>query len=180
MAYVADLGYPVPEVFEAHGADMVMERLDGKTLTAAMLDGDVTLDRGAATLADLLRRLHDLQPWDHAAPGHRVVHLDLHPDNVMLTSRGPVVIDWCNATDAPADLDTAVSALILAQVAVDGMHVPRATAAGRFLDAFLPVAPGDPTRLLDEAGSLRARQLSLVPGETAVLTAAAARIRGEH
>jgi aminoglycoside phosphotransferase (APT) family kinase protein len=29
--------------------------------------------------------------------GDRLLHLDLHPMNVMLTDRGPVVIDWTNA-----------------------------------------------------------------------------------
>jgi len=33
----------------------------------------------------------------------RIVHLDLHPENVMLTVSGPVVIDWRNATDGDPD-----------------------------------------------------------------------------
>ena len=35
----------------------------------------------------------------------------------MMVSRGPVVIDWRNATDGAPDLDVALSAVILAQVA---------------------------------------------------------------
>lgn len=31
-----------------------------------------------------------------------VLHLDFHPANVMLTSGGPVVIDWTNARAGPA------------------------------------------------------------------------------
>ena len=35
-------------------------------------------------------------------PGRAVLHLDLHPANVMLTSRGPVVIDWSKRACWPA------------------------------------------------------------------------------
>ncbi len=31
----------------------------------------------------------------------RIVHLDLHPGNVMLTAGGPVVIDWTNVAAGP-------------------------------------------------------------------------------
>jgi Phosphotransferase enzyme family len=46
--------------------------------------------------------------------------MDLHPDNVILTSDGPVVIDWRNATEDPPALDLAMTALILAQVSLSG------------------------------------------------------------
>jgi tRNA A-37 threonylcarbamoyl transferase component Bud32 len=174
MGYVAGLGYPVPVVYEAHGSDMVLERLDGPTMAAALAAGGITVAAGAAMLANLLQMLHDLPTWPGAV--QEIVHLDLHPENVMLTGRGPVVIDWCNATDGPADLDTALSALILAQVAVDGTH-PWSAAAGDFLDAFLPLAPGDPLRALDDAVGFRAKQLSLGAGDLAQLAPAAARVR---
>jgi len=168
MAYVAGLGFPVPHVYAASGAEMVLERLHGPTMLRAMRAGDLGLDDGAAMLADLLRRLHALPPRSGSAG--TVLHLDLHPENVVLTGRGPVVIDWRNATDGPADLDTALSAMILATAAVlDGLGE-----AGAFLDAFLPLAPGDPWRLLDEATALRARQLDLDPAR---LAAAAERVR---
>jgi aminoglycoside phosphotransferase (APT) family kinase protein len=174
MAYVAGLGFPVPEVFAAHGSDLVMERLDGPTMAQAVVAGDLAVEAGAALLADLLRRLHELP----ARPGatQPMLHLDLHPENVMLTGRGPVVIDWCNATDGPPDLDTALSALIVAQVVVEGSH-PFAGPAGAFLDAFLRLAPGDPLRLLDEATALRGRQLDLGPDGIGALSPAVDRVR---
>jgi Ser/Thr protein kinase RdoA (MazF antagonist) len=144
-------------------------------MAQAMAAGELDLGDGAAMLAELLRRLHELPPLPGAA--RQILHLDLHPENVMLTGRGPVVIDWCNATDGPGDLDTALSALIVAQVAIEHSH-PWSPAAGAFLDAFLVQAPGDPLRLLDEATALRARQLSLRPDETGLLATAAARVRG--
>ena len=72
-----------------------------------LVAGDLGIHDGPATLADLLRRLHELPVWAGVAPGTSVVHLDLHPENVILTGRGPIVIDWRNATAAQADLDSA-------------------------------------------------------------------------
>ena len=39
-------------------------------------------------------------------PGDRVCHGDFHPGNILLTERGPVIIDWSAATrgHAPADV----------------------------------------------------------------------------
>ena len=175
MTHVAAHGYPVPAVHAAQGSEMVLERLDGPTLAQAMAAGDLPVADGAALLAALLERLHEVPPLTRGS----ILHLDLHPENVMLTGRGPVVIDWCNATDGPPDLDTALSALILAQVAVDRSHVWSAE-AGNLLDAFLPVAPGDPLRLLDDAVTLRRRQLKVTPTEEEALRTAAQRVRGDH
>jgi Ser/Thr protein kinase RdoA (MazF antagonist) len=153
---------------------MVLERLHGPTMAQAALTGRMSLPEGAAMLADLLRRLHELPAL---AGAETIVHLDLHPQNVLLTEGGPVVIDWRNARDGPADLDTALTALILAQVAIGSIEHPLGAAAGELLDRFLELAPGEPTRLLDDAVALRRRQLTMSPEEVAALGAAEARVR---
>jgi len=173
MTYVAGLGYPVPAVYEAHGSDLVLERLDGPTMAEALQAGRMDITSGAGVLANLLQTLHELPTWPGAE--QQIVHLDLHPENIMLTGRGPVVIDWCNATDGAADLDTALSAVILAQVAVEDSH-PWSRPAGDFLDAFLAVAPGDPLRMLVDAVAFRGRQLSLTDLDG--LAGARARVAG--
>jgi thiamine kinase-like enzyme len=52
-------------------------------------------------VGQLHRQLHAIPaPADLPAPlgeGTSLVHLDLHPGNVLLTASGPVVIDWPNA-----------------------------------------------------------------------------------
>ncbi len=176
MRYLAGLGYPVPAVYEASGGDLVLERLDGPTMAQALATAALGLDEAAAHLAGLLRRLHDLPPWPGAPAGSALVHLDLHPENVLMTARGPVVIDWCNVRPGEPDLDTGLTALIVAQVAVDRAHAW--SAADALLAAFLRVAPGAPTRLLDDVVLHRSRQLgTLKPTEIASLDLAAGRMR---
>src|SRR5260370_871676 len=62
MSWAAAHGVPVPEVFEADGPDIVMERVDGPTMLAYLARRPWRLLRPAAVLA----RLHEPV---HAAPG---------------------------------------------------------------------------------------------------------------
>lgn len=55
MAHVGRHGYPVPEVFGAHGTDLIMERIDGPTMARALIDGELGIDHFVA-LARLLDR----------------------------------------------------------------------------------------------------------------------------
>ena len=57
-------------------------------------------------------RVGDLVPTAYGEP-EVIVHGDLHPLNVMLTERGPVVIDWEGARVGPADADAAITWLLL-------------------------------------------------------------------
>ena len=180
MAYVAELGFPVPHVYEADGADLVMEQLDGPTMTQALGRDELDIQAGGALLADLHRRLHELPPrlsaHPSADPSDRILHLDLHPHNIMLTARGPVVVDWRNATEGPPDLDLALSALILAEVAVDETH-EMAAGADLLLTAFLDHAGGDPLRMVDRAVQIRRTDPALTGDEVGRLAAAAHRLR---
>jgi tRNA A-37 threonylcarbamoyl transferase component Bud32 len=178
MTYVGGHGYPVPSVYDATGPDLVMELLDGPTMAAALWDGSLEVSAGARALADLSNRLHAIPARPGSADGDRVIHLDLHPYNVMLASGGPVVIDWRNAEDGPADLDTALSAVILAQVALDdddseGPH----TLVREFLAHFLAHVADDPLRLLDEAVERRGVDPNATAAERGRLPHAAALVR---
>ncbi|MEV4318400.1 phosphotransferase [Actinocrispum sp. NPDC049592] len=159
MTYLADQGYPVPEVFEADGPDLVLARVDGPSLLDALIRGDVELGAGMRLLADLVN-------WLHGLPGY-VLHMDLHPGNVLLGPDGPVVIDWRNARDGDADLDTAMSALLLAQLAVhpDYRLVPD-------LRTFLRHVTGNPREQLTLATELRRDDPNLTLAEREQLTEA--------
>lgn len=177
MAYVHDHGFPVPAVHSAEGPEIVMERLDGPTMAEALLTGSLSTAEAATMLADLLTRLHEIPG---RSGSETIGHYDFHPENVLLTSRGPVVIDWRNGDDGPADLDTALSALILAQVAIGSLPHELRAVAGDLLDLFRAAAPGDPLSRLDQAVEIRRRNWTMSADEVAALGAAAARVRGEH
>jgi aminoglycoside phosphotransferase (APT) family kinase protein len=176
MEHVARHGYPVPRVFRAEGRDLVMERVHGPSMLAALRTGEVAFDAAGRMLGDLLNRLHAVPPLADAAPGDRVVHLDLHPDNVLLGPTGPVVIDWDNARNGSPALDVAMSAVIIAQATVD-RQVPRADALPGLLVALLDAADADPQPALDAAIERRANDPGQTDRELALLDATRALVR---
>ncbi|WP_448317468.1 phosphotransferase [Streptomyces sp. CO7] len=121
MAHLHACGYPVPLVRprDEHAArtDLVLERLDGPTLAGALFAGLITPQEAGTLLALLLTRLHRVPPRtaQDQDPGNRILHLDLHPENVVLTSAGPRVIDWANAAEGHPGLDWAMTSVIIAQ-----------------------------------------------------------------
>ena len=113
-------GLPVPAIHEvrANGTEIVMDRVDGPTMLDAISRRPWTLSRHAKVLAELHRRLHaiDAPDWLRQLPdgGDRIVHLDIHPLNVLYGAGGPVLIDWTNAARGRAETDLAQTWLILA------------------------------------------------------------------
>ena len=116
MEYVRAQGYPAPAVEEVSddGLDMVIERVRGANMVATMTKRPWTVRRQGSILADLHQRLHEVvaPAWSHDAPvgrGDRLLHLDLHPLNVILSPRGPVVIDWTGASRGDPAVDVALA-----------------------------------------------------------------------
>ena len=112
MNWVRERGYPAPEVFDAGDGWLVMERLDGLDMVTSMPKTPGGVRRTAAALAALHNQLAAMAApgWLEPAPGppgDSIVHLDLHPLNVMMTTRGPVLIDWSNARRGLAAMDVA-------------------------------------------------------------------------
>jgi aminoglycoside phosphotransferase (APT) family kinase protein len=121
MQHVRAQGYPVPAVEEVSqdGTDIVMERVDGPSMVAALGRRPWTVSRQGRVLAELHRRLHEIAgpDWLPAAPvgvGDRLIHLDLHPLNVIVGRKGPVVIDWTNAARGPAAVDVGLTWVLMA------------------------------------------------------------------
>jgi aminoglycoside phosphotransferase (APT) family kinase protein len=168
MAHVAERGYPVPRVYEVNGGDIVMERLDGPTMLSSVLMGATGAKACGRTLAKLHNALHAIAPRISEDPADRVLHMDLHPDNVLLCKRGPVVIDWRNSTHGRPDLDSAVTALILAEVAVRDSPSVRAA-----LTSFLREVDGEPVAMLDQAVDFRRADPNLPAEEWDLVSQAA-------
>jgi aminoglycoside phosphotransferase (APT) family kinase protein len=110
MEFVRSHGYPVPAVASVSedGYELVMERVDGPTMANFGVSRPWLLRRLGSQLAELHESLHALPTpdWLNPAPcgdGSQLLHLDLHPLNVLMSAKGPVVIDWTNAAvGAPA------------------------------------------------------------------------------
>ncbi len=120
MEYVRSQGYPVPEIHEIteDGAALVMERIDGASMIDVMKRRPWPFREQAAVLADLHQRLHAIEApdWLPAAPGtdgDALLHLDLHPLNVIIAGHGPVVIDWPNAVRGQPATDVAITWVLL-------------------------------------------------------------------
>ena len=128
IAYAREHGYPVPEIYEvrAGGTEIVMERLDGPILMDLMLRRPWLMGRYAQQLADLHDRLHVIPAPDWVPAiddGDRLVHLDLHPMNVIMTASGPVVIDWTNAARADPLVDVAMTIVLLTCPRMPGSRI---------------------------------------------------------
>jgi tRNA A-37 threonylcarbamoyl transferase component Bud32 len=147
MVFVHSKGYPVPEVFEVgdDGIDLVMERIEGPTMIEAVATQPWKLKGFGRDLAELHQTLHLLPApeWLPAAPcglGERFLHMDLHPLNIILSAKGPVVIDWTNTSRGNPMVDVAATWVLLASANVPGRHLERAIAKvgrGILVRAFL-------------------------------------------
>lgn len=125
MEHARAHGYPVPAVAElsADGTDLVMERVQGPSMMEAIGRHPWTVRRQGRLLGELHRRLHDIPApeWVADAPfgaGDQLLHLDLHPLNVILAGHGPMVIDWPNARRGDGNADVALTWGLLAAGAI--------------------------------------------------------------
>ncbi|GAA3444580.1 hypothetical protein GCM10018955_40180 [Planomonospora venezuelensis] len=140
MRHARRHGFPAPEVFDAEGPAILMERVDGPNLLAELVRAPEDAPRRVRVLAALLRDLAGVRApgWLQAAPGcpgNRLLHRDLHPANVILTADGPRVVDWADAARGAAGADVACTWLLLATVPAGpllGEH--RAAALAAFLE----------------------------------------------
>jgi aminoglycoside phosphotransferase (APT) family kinase protein len=150
MTFARSAGLPVPEVFDVDGADLVLERVVGPTMTSALARRPWTLAAQARVLAGLHAAVHEVPapewlPAVGEGGGAALLHLDLHPDNVLLGAEGPVVIDWTNAARGPAEVDVADAWLVISAGSVPG---------GRLQGAVVGAAQGTFARLFRRAAGL--------------------------
>ena len=145
IRYAASHGFPVPVLHDASGPDLVLEKVDGPEMQQVLRPWNI--GHFARILAGLHRRLHEIPPL----PGLETVfgepqallHLDLHPRNVLLSSRGALVIDWANAANGPGQADVALMWVIGKTSRIEApvlARPPLRAFRDRFLEAFVAVA----------------------------------------
>ncbi len=139
---------------------------------------------GAGTEADAdeaghaLGHAHGLEAGERPGPRRAsVLHLDLHPGNVIRTAAGPVVIDWtnCAAGDPAFDLAKTLVTLETADLAT----WPRRRVRDLYVRALRRAARIDPAPRLADALREKLRDPNLSPAEAARLRALLARETGE-
>jgi Ser/Thr protein kinase RdoA (MazF antagonist) len=173
MRHLEQAGFPVPKVYDADGSDLIMERLDGRDMLIDLGRKPWLAARYGRALAEMHNRLHRIEApagWPSTVgPGRAVQHLDLHPANIMLTSRGPVVIDWTNARAGAAGADVAMAYLIMASSEVDGVPLPVRPLASAvrsvLIRAFLAAVADDPGPYIAEVARHRMRDRNVRPSE---------------
>ena len=151
MEFVRSKGYPVPEIIKVSddGIDLIMERIAGPTMIEAASTQPWKLRDFGRDLAELHESLHllsapDWIPTAPCGPGERFLHMDLQPLNIILSSKGPVVIDWTNAARGNPMVDVAATWVLLASANVPGGRLNATKAKvgrGILLRSFLSPFP---------------------------------------
>jgi aminoglycoside phosphotransferase (APT) family kinase protein len=183
MAHVRAHGYPAPEVFDAAGPDLVMARVDGPTMLDDLGRRPQRVFAHARLLASLHDRLHAVPPPAGIrrpfGPGDALLHLDLHPDNVILTADGPVVIDWPNVAVGPPEADVADSWIILATAPAEKSKLVARFGRGLYINAFLRACDRRAAeRVLGAVAEFRLADRNTSPEEASRIQALAGRYRG--
>jgi aminoglycoside phosphotransferase (APT) family kinase protein len=139
-------------------------------------------------LADLQDQLHDIPApdWlpDVADGGDRVIHMDFHPMNVMMSKmRGPVVIDWPNARRGDPLSDVATTYVLLVAPRMPAPWVVRKAVQPFRLwlaRAFTKRYRGDElTRRIAEMAELKTFDTNMMRDEIASLERLARRMRAK-
>jgi len=147
MEYLVSAGYPVPAIdsLSEDGTELVMQRIDGPTMVEMIGRAPWKIRRFADALADLHQRLHAIPAPDFLPPapigdGRSIVHMDLHPLNVIMGPDGPVVIDWPRASRGDPATDVGVAWMLMAAGEIPGSPIKAkllGTGRSMFVNRFL-------------------------------------------
>ncbi|HUQ62087.1 phosphotransferase [Lentzea sp.] len=166
MVYLSSHGIPVPRVHDVSADELVMQYVPGPRMSEEIgrrpwLAGGLGRD-----LADLHHRLDVIAAPDFLSGEGDLLHLDLHPGNVVLGPEGPVVLDWASATKGDRRLDVALSWVSLA---VARLAPVRKLTRWRFLRSFMANVDPKAIEAIPEAARIRLERHDRDPLERAAL-----------
>ena len=175
MRHARAHGYPVPEVLDAAGRDLILQRLDGRTMQQDLERDPTGFERNVLLLASLHERLHEIDGPDGigaVGPGRTLLHLDLHPNNVVLTADGPFVIDWANARLGHWADDVAQTIAIVWSALADPAFAGREAIVAAFVETFVASFDSDVVRAhLPAAVARRVEDANVTDEERTVVRA---------
>jgi aminoglycoside phosphotransferase (APT) family kinase protein len=87
-----------------------------------------------ATLLSEAERAETLAMLERAPPGRALCHGDMHPANIVMATRGMVIVDWFDAAVGDAGADIARSSLLLRPAETEASRASHLEGA---TDAFL-------------------------------------------
>ncbi|MCG8921637.1 phosphotransferase [Lentzea sp. DG1S-22] len=166
MVYLSGCGIPVPRVHEATRDELVMQYVPGPRMSEEIGRKPWFAGGLGKELADLHRRLDVIPAPDFLSGEGDLLHLDLHPGNVVLGPEGPVVLDWASATKGDRRLDVALSWVSLA---VASLAPVKKLTRWRFLRSFMANADPLAVEAIPEAARIRLGRHDRDPRERAAL-----------
>ncbi|WP_051197111.1 phosphotransferase [Jonesia quinghaiensis] len=170
LDHITEHGYTAPRLIEIVDNTLIMEHIHGPTLFQALVSGETSYADGAEIVDALHRALHDiplpknadqfvgkehhhlLRGTDHErASNLAIIHLDLHPANIILAADGAYPINWECARIGPPDLDRASTALAIGVVASEVNELQQASR--EYLHQLHRLFGNGYLRYLDEANA---------------------------
>ncbi len=127
MSWLREQGVPVPAIHRVAGPDIVMDLVTGPTLMEELDRHPTRVIGHGRLLASLQSQLNSVTapswfPTYSSVPeGDRVLHLDLHPMNIIVGPDGPVIIDWTNAARGQAGFDAALTFVLMSTFEMGGL-----------------------------------------------------------
>jgi aminoglycoside phosphotransferase (APT) family kinase protein len=172
MEWLRTQGLPVPRVDVASDqGSIIMEYISGQSMFEQLSGAPQGFVSHARTLAKLQRQINAVAApswFPQRGGGGVVVHMDLHPMNVIYGPNGPVVIDWTNFGRGLASIDAATTAVLVGSFEVKQLH--ERVGRGLFSSAFSLFRGRSIVRAgLAEAAELRLKDPNVTVGERRVV-----------